>query len=56
MEEQAGSAGRQATQNIGTIGHVAHGKSTLVLAVSGVNVSNEEHMLIASDFNWGSSH
>lgn len=28
---------RQATQNIGTIGHVAHGKSTLVLAVSGVS-------------------
>lgn len=32
---------RQATQNIGTIGHVAHGKSTLVLAVSGVSVSND---------------
>ena len=31
---------RQATQNIGTIGHVAHGKSTLVRAISGVNVSN----------------
>ena len=30
---------RQATQNIGTIGHVAHGKSTLVLAISGTNVS-----------------
>ena len=29
---------RQATINIGTIGHVAHGKSTLVLAVSGTNV------------------
>ncbi len=28
---------RQATINIGTIGHVAHGKSTLVRAVSGVN-------------------
>lgn len=28
---------RQATLNIGTIGHVAHGKSTLVNAVSGVN-------------------
>lgn len=28
---------RQATQNIGTIGHVAHGKSTLVWAISGVN-------------------
>jgi ABC-type transport system involved in cytochrome bd biosynthesis fused ATPase/permease subunit len=34
---------RQATQNIGTIGHVAHGKSTLVKAVSGVNVS-ETHL------------
>ena len=31
---------RQATINIGTIGHVAHGKSTLVKAVSGTNVSN----------------
>jgi len=29
---------RQATINIGTIGHVAHGKSTLVRAISGVNV------------------
>ncbi|KAF0752865.1 Uncharacterized protein FWK35_00022000 [Aphis craccivora] len=27
---------RQATINIGTIGHVAHGKSTIVKAVSGV--------------------
>ncbi|KAI5077609.1 hypothetical protein GOP47_0007433 [Adiantum capillus-veneris] len=27
---------RQATMNIGTIGHVAHGKSTLVKAISGV--------------------
>ena len=31
---------RQATQNIGTIGHVAHGKSTLVKAISGQNVSH----------------
>jgi hypothetical protein len=30
---------RQATINIGTIGHVAHGKSTTVKALSGVNVS-----------------
>ncbi len=30
---------RQATINIGTIGHVAHGKSTVVRAISGVNVS-----------------
>ena len=29
---------RQATVNIGTIGHVAHGKSTVVRAISGVNV------------------
>ncbi|KRX11052.1 Translation protein, beta-barrel domain [Pseudocohnilembus persalinus] len=28
---------RQATLNIGTIGHVAHGKSTLVKAISGVH-------------------
>jgi len=28
---------RQATLNIGTIGHVAHGKSTLVRAISSVN-------------------
>ena len=28
---------RQATINIGTIGHVAHGKSTLVKSISGVN-------------------
>lgn len=37
---------RQATQNIGTIGHVAHGKSTLVKAVSGVNVSTPKHTFI----------
>ena len=37
---------RQATQNIGTIGHVAHGKSTLVKAVSGVNVSIAGNTLI----------
>jgi len=29
---------RQATLNIGTIGHVAHGKSTVVRAISTVNV------------------
>ena len=28
---------RQATINIGTIGHVAHGKSTVVKAISGVH-------------------
>lgn len=33
---------RQATINIGTIGHVAHGKSTLVRAVSGTNVSTHK--------------
>lgn len=28
---------RQATLNVGTIGHVAHGKSTLVRSISGVH-------------------
>ena len=28
---------RQATINLGTIGHVAHGKSTIVKAISGVH-------------------
>eukprot|EP00345_Euplotes_harpa_P011236 CAMPEP_0168348794 /NCGR_PEP_ID=MMETSP0213-20121227/19985_1 /TAXON_ID=151035 /ORGANISM="Euplotes harpa, Strain FSP1.4" /LENGTH=127 /DNA_ID=CAMNT_0008358517 /DNA_START=53 /DNA_END=436 /DNA_ORIENTATION=- len=28
---------RQATVNIGTIGHVAHGKSTVVKAITGIN-------------------
>jgi len=32
---------RQATINIGTIGHVAHGKSTVVKAISGVQVSGK---------------
>jgi len=32
---------RQATINIGTIGHVAHGKSTVVKAISGVQVSEK---------------
>ena len=27
---------RQATMNIGTIGHVAHGKTTLVRSISGI--------------------
>lgn len=30
---------RQATINIGTIGHVAHGKSTLVRAISGIKTT-----------------
>merc|ERR1719391_33621 len=30
---------RQATINIGTIGHVAHGKSTVVKAISGVKTT-----------------
>lgn len=30
---------RQATINIGTIGHVAHGKTTLVKSISGVQVN-----------------
>lgn len=29
---------RQATMNIGTIGHVSHGKTTVVKAISGVDV------------------
>lgn len=32
----------QATINIGTIGHVAHGKSTVVKAISGVQVPRVE--------------
>lgn len=32
---------RQATINIGTIGHVAHGKSTVVKAISGVQVRTD---------------
>lgn len=35
--------GRQATINIGTIGHVAHGKSTVVKAISGVQVNPAPH-------------
>lgn len=30
---------RQATLNIGTIGHVAHGKSTVVRAITNINVN-----------------
>ena len=30
---------RQATMNIGTIGHVAHGKTTLVKAISGIQTT-----------------
>jgi len=37
---------RQATLNIGTIGHVAHGKSTLVRAISTVNVSQSLSSLL----------
>lgn len=38
---------RQATMNIGTIGHVAHGKSTLVRSVSGTNVSHYLNFFVA---------
>lgn len=31
---------RQATINIGTIGHVSHGKTTVVKAISGTDVSS----------------
>eukprot|EP01071_Lankesteria_metandrocarpae_P007189 Lankesteria_metandrocarpae@DN4610_c0_g1_i4.p3 len=34
---------RQATINIGTIGHVAHGKSTVVRAISGVQTVRFQH-------------
>ena len=37
---------RQATINIGTIGHVAHGKSTLVKAVSGVQTVRFKNELV----------
>jgi len=37
---------RQATINIGTIGHVAHGKSTLVKAISGVQTVKFKNELI----------
>uniref|UniRef100_A0A7E4UPP2 protein-synthesizing GTPase n=3 Tax=Panagrellus redivivus TaxID=6233 RepID=A0A7E4UPP2_PANRE len=36
---------RQATINIGTIGHVAHGKSTLVKAISGVDTAKFKNEL-----------
>ena len=37
---------RQATINIGTIGHVAHGKSTVVKAISGVQTVRFKNELI----------
>lgn len=37
---------RQATINIGTIGHVAHGKSTVVKAISGVQTIRFKNELI----------
>ncbi|CAD5209726.1 UNVERIFIED_CONTAM: Eukaryotic translation initiation factor 2 subunit 3, X-linked, partial [Eudyptes robustus] len=37
---------RQATINIGTIGHVAHGKSTLVKAISGVHTVKFKNELV----------
>ena len=55
---------RQATINIGTIGHVAHGKSTLVRAISNTNVSDPKdplfklthlHAFRLSDINKSSS-
>ena len=33
---------RQATINIGTIGHVAHGKTTLVRAISGIQTTRHK--------------
>lgn len=37
---------RQATINIGTIGHVAHGKSTLVKAISGIQTTRFKSELV----------
>ncbi len=37
---------RQATINIGTIGHVAHGKSTVVKAISGVKTVRFKNELV----------
>jgi translation initiation factor 2 subunit 3 len=37
---------RQATMNIGTIGHVAHGKSTIVKAISGVTTVKHKRELV----------
>lgn len=37
---------RQATINIGTIGHVAHGKSTVVKAISGVQTVRFKNELV----------
>jgi len=37
---------RQATINIGTIGHVAHGKSTVVKAISGVQTNKFKNELV----------
>jgi len=37
---------RQATINVGTIGHVAHGKSTVVRAISGVKTIRFKNELV----------
>lgn len=37
---------RQATMNIGTIGHVAHGKSTIVKAISGVSTVKHRREMV----------
>lgn len=37
---------KQATINIGTIGHVAHGKSTVVKAISGVQTVRFKNELV----------
>ncbi|CAA3019071.1 eukaryotic translation initiation factor 2 subunit gamma-like [Olea europaea subsp. europaea] len=41
---------RQATINIGTIGHVAHGKSTVVKAISGVQGVNSTGLDFRNQF------
>lgn len=41
---------RQATINIGTIGHVSHGKSTLVKAISGIHVNHNIFFILTNFF------
>ena len=46
---------RQATINVGTIGHVAHGKSTVVRAISGVKTVSIYTLLLLLLFPLSSS-
>ncbi|GFP95219.1 histone-lysine n-methyltransferase su(var)3-9 [Phtheirospermum japonicum] len=47
---------RQATINIGTIGHVAHEKSTIVKAISGVQDPAEDEQQLGRVKDWISSY